>query len=67
MKIPSTYTFRLLATVCPKQNISYNFGAACDPEVLHKIHNADPAAPFMEISHREYVLCVFIFIYTVKS
>ena len=30
----------------------YNFGAARGSEVLHKIYNAEPVAPFMEILHR---------------
>ena len=32
----------------------YNFGAARDPEMLHKIYNAEPVAPIIEISRRVY-------------
>ena len=31
------------------------FGAACDPEMLHKIYNAEPVALFIKIPHRELV------------
>ena len=31
---------------------SYNFGAARDTEVPHKNLSAEPAAPFMKITHR---------------
>ena len=27
----------------------YNFGAAPDPEMLHRIYNAEPVAPIIEI------------------
>ena len=30
----------------------FNFGAARDPEMLHKIYNAEPVAPIMEIPRR---------------
>ena len=30
----------------------YNFGAARDPEILHKIYNAEPVAPIIEIPRR---------------
>ena len=30
----------------------YNFGAARDPEMLHKIYNAEPVAPIIEIPRR---------------
>ena len=30
----------------------YNFGAARDPEMLHKIYNAEPVAPIIENSRR---------------
>ena len=32
----------------------YNFGAARDPEMLHKIFNAEPDAPFIEILRFDY-------------
>ena len=31
----------------------YNFGAARDPEMLHKIYNAEPVALIMEILRRD--------------
>ena len=34
----------------------YNFGAARDPEMLHKIYNAEPVAPIIEIPRRDIVI-----------
>ena len=31
----------------------FNFGAARDPEMLHKIYNAEPVAPIIEIPRRD--------------
>ena len=31
----------------------YNFGAARDPEMLHKIYIAEPVAPIIENPHRD--------------
>ena len=31
----------------------YNFGAARDPEMPHKIYNAEPVAPIIEIPRRD--------------
>ena len=32
----------------------YIFGAPCDTEMLHKIYNAEPVAPFIEIPRYEF-------------
>ena len=40
--LPATFALRRMLT-------RYNFGAARDPEMLHKIYNAEPVAPIIEI------------------
>ena len=44
--LPATFDLKRMLT-------RYNFGAARDPEMLHKIYNAEPVvAPIIEIPHR---------------
>ena len=40
--LPATFALKRMLT-------RYNFGAAHDPEMLHKIYNAEPVAPIIEI------------------
>ena len=52
MKIRSTY---IPATFALKRMLTrYNFGAARDPEMLHKIYKAEPVAPIIEIPRRAF-------------
>ena len=44
--LPATFALKPMLT-------RYNFGAARDPEMLHKIYNAEPVAPIIEIPRRE--------------
>ena len=44
--LPATFGLKRMLT-------RYNFGAARDPEMLHKIYNAEPVALIMEIPRRD--------------
>ena len=44
--LPATFALNRMLT-------RYNFGAARDPEMLHKIYNAEPVAPIIEIPRRD--------------
>ena len=44
--LPATFALKRMLT-------RYNFGAARDPEMLHKIYNAEPVAPIIEIPRRD--------------
>ena len=45
--LPATFALKRMLT-------RYNFGAARDPEMLHKIYNAEPVAPIIEIPRRVF-------------
>ena len=48
--LPATFALKRMLT-------RYNFGAARDPEMLHKIYNAEPVAPIIEIPRRD-IYCI---------
>ena len=43
----------------------YNFGAARDPEMLHKIYDAEPVAPNIEIPRGDIVKLGFTGVYII--
>ena len=47
--LPATFALKRMLT-------RYNFGAARDSEMLHKIYNAEPVALIIEIPRRAYVI-----------
>ena len=46
LHLPATFALKRMMTL-------YNFRAAGDQAMLHKIYNAEPVAPIIEISHRD--------------